>query len=76
METHNKESRRYTYRAVEDHEAVVEVVVLHGGVAVELSQWVVTPTHTHKHTRDVSGQHTRVDSQTQGFCPTSGCRSC
>lgn len=25
-----------TYRAVEDHEAVVEVVMLHGGVAVEL----------------------------------------
>lgn len=35
-----------TYGAVEDHEAVVEVVVLHGGVAVELGQWVVAPGHT------------------------------
>lgn len=35
-----------TYGAVEDHEAVVEVVVLHGGVAVELGQWVITPGHT------------------------------
>lgn len=38
-----------TYGAVEDHEAVVEVVMLHGGVAVELGQWVVAPGHTHTH---------------------------
>lgn len=31
------------YMAVEDHEALIEVVMLHGGVAVELGQWVVTP---------------------------------
>lgn len=41
METknhHNTEDvwRGCTHRAVEDHEAVVEVVMLHGGVAVEL----------------------------------------
>lgn len=41
METENHNntkdvSRGCTYRAVEDHEAVVEVVMLHGGVAVEL----------------------------------------
>lgn len=41
METENHPntkdfSRGSTYRAVEDHEAVVEVVMLHGGVAVEL----------------------------------------
>lgn len=41
METKNHHntkdvSRGGTYRAVEDHEAVVEVVMLHGGVAVEL----------------------------------------
>lgn len=45
-----------TYGAVEDHEAVVEVVMLHGGVAVELGQWVVAPGHTHTHTR--SKKHT------------------
>lgn len=36
-----------TYGTVEDHEAVVEVVMLHGGMAVELGQWVVAPRHTH-----------------------------
>lgn len=32
---------RGAYRAVEDHEALVEVVVLQRGVAVQLGQWVL-----------------------------------
>lgn len=34
------------YRAVEDHQALVEVVVLQGGVAVQLSQRVLAPDGT------------------------------
>lgn len=48
-----------TYGAVEDHEALVEVVVLHGGVAVELGQWVVAPGHTHTHTLRKLERNTR-----------------
>lgn len=40
-----------TYRAVENHEALVEVVMLHSGVAVELGQWVVASGHRHTHTQ-------------------------
>lgn len=58
-----------TYGTVEDHEAVVEVVMLHGGMAVELGQWVVAPRHTHTHTRSERLQpapthtHTHIASQ-------------
>ncbi|KAF3836815.1 hypothetical protein F7725_004279 [Dissostichus mawsoni] len=37
---------RSTYRAVEDHQALVEVVVLHGGVAVQLGKRVLAPGNT------------------------------
>lgn len=34
------------YWTVEDHEALVEMVMLHNGVAVKLGQRMVTPVHT------------------------------
>lgn len=51
-----------TYGAVEYHEALVEVVMLHGGVAVELGQWVVAPGHTQEeaHRVDALCCHTYI----------------
>ncbi len=70
-----------TYRAVEDHKAVVEVVVLHGGVAVELGQWVVAPGHTHTRSKkQCAPTHAYTIIHTVLWlmlsCCTSVCRSC
>lgn len=69
-----------TYGAVEDHEAVVEVVVLHGGVAVELGQWVVAPGHTQTVKTSCKPTHTRIQLYILRWLTlvgsTSVCRSC
>lgn len=63
-----------TYWAVEDHEALVEVVMLHGGVAVQLGQWVVTPGTTHRVNTVLP--RTLLHRTPAVWGRTSGCRSC